>query len=248
MPEGPQIVFLKEQAGIFVDQEVIIAKSDYTEIPIEIISGQPLRNIKSFGKELLLCFPDFTIRVHLMFFGKYAINGSINRQLTLGLTFENGDLNFYACHCIIIQNQLNLVYDWEKDVMQENFNFNQAFTNLRSQPEKLICDALLDQSILAGVGNGIKNEALFQAQIHPENMVGIIPETHLKSLIKACVIISFEYLQWLKEEINPITWRVYRQKVCPRDHLNLRKEKLGKTQRSSYFCEKCQVLYHPDFS
>jgi len=246
MPEGPQIVYLKEQMELFIGQVVLQAAGDAKNIPFDRIKEQVLTDIKTFGKELLFCFPDFTIRIHLLLFGKYAINEELNRKLRLGLTFESGEINFYACDCRFISEPLTTVYDWRIDVMHPSFNVDLAFEKLRRKPDKLICDVLLDQNVLAGVGNGIKNEVLFRRQIHPESLVGEIPDTALKKLIEACVSLSSEYLHWKRDGTSNDHWQVYKQKVCFRDHIALRKEKIGKSGRTCYYCDKCQQLYLPD--
>lgn len=246
MPEGPQMVFLKEQAEQFVHQAVLEATGDAKNISFAQLTGQPLLAVKTFGKELLFCFPDFALRVHLMLFGKYAINGELNRTLKLGLTFETGEINFYACNCRYIPEPLDQVYDWRLDVMHASFDPVKALAQLYQKPGRLICDALLDQYILAGVGNGIKNEVLYRTRTHPESLVGEIPETEMRKLIQACVALSFEYLDWIRAGVGNEHWLVYKQKVCIRDQILLRKDKTGKSGRSSYFCDKCQHLYLPD--
>ncbi|RDV16560.1 endonuclease [Pontibacter diazotrophicus] len=246
MPEGPQIIFLKEQAEQFTGQLVLEPTGNAKDIPLNEIAGQALTAIKTHGKALFFCFPHVTIRIHLMLFGKYAINGKLNRELRLGLAFETGEINFYACDCRLIRGSLDELYDWSTDVMHVSFDPDKALEKLYSKPNRLICDGLLDQDILAGVGNGIKNEVLFRRQVHPESIVGEIPELELRKLLAACVAFCFEYLDWKREGAEVQHWQVYRQKQCPRDRIPLRKEKIGKTGRSCYFCDKCQKLYIPD--
>lgn len=246
MPEGPQIVLLKEQVEQFVGQFVVRAAGDAKGIPFGLLKGHKLTEAKTYGKELLFCFSNFTIRVHLMFFGKYAINGDLNRKLRLGLEFETGGINFYACDCRFLEEPIHQVYDWSTDVMSASFDSDKALQKLQKKPNRLICDALLDQSILTGVGNGIKNEVLFRRQVHPESLVSEIPQAVLEKLIQQCVKLSFEYLDWKRSDTTDKQWQAYKQKDCPRDHIPLRKEKIGKPPRSCYFCDKCQELYLPD--
>ncbi|MCC9167709.1 endonuclease [Pontibacter harenae] len=246
MPEGPQIRFIKDQSEQFIHQPVLNAEGDAEGIPLDLIKGQCLTDIKTYGKELLFCFPDFAIRVHLMLFGKYAINGELNRKLRLGFEFENGTLNFYASNCRIIREPLHKLYDWSLDVMHPTFDKKQALAKLARKPERLISDALLDQNILAGVGNIIKNEVLFRRQVHPESTVGKIPEPVLAQLVQECVKLSFKYLEWKREGTENEHWSVYRKKICPRDLIPLQKEKIGRQGRTCYFCDKCQQLYLPD--
>lgn len=246
MPEGPQMVFLKEQAQPFIDQLVKEANGDTKAIPFDTLQDQPLIAIRTFGKEIFFCFPHLTLRIHLMLFGKYVINGALNRALRLGLEFENGWINFYASDCRVIEKPLDQLYEWSTDVMHAAFDQNKALQKLQSKAQQLICDALLDQDILAGVGNIIKNEVLFRQQVHPASLVGEIPKSVLKRLIADCVKFSFEYLDAIREETANAHFQVYRKKDCPRDLIPLRKDKLGKAGRSCYYCDKCQQLYMAD--
>ncbi|WP_207420643.1 endonuclease [Desertivirga brevis] len=243
MPEGPQMVFLKILAEEFVGQTVVAASGTAKGIPFEKITGSILVDIKTYGKELLFCFPEFTIRVHLMLFGKFAINSTLQRVLKIGFEFGNGEINFYSSDCRFIDKPLDEVYNWKADVMNEAFDKDEACRKLAKKRKDLICEALMDQNILAGVGNKIKNESLFASQVHPQSIVSAIPEKKLGAIIEACVRLSGNYLQWQQEgEVEP-NWKVYKKSDCPRDHIPLMKEKIGKTGRTSYFCEKCQELY-----
>lgn len=246
MPEGPQMVFLKEQAEQFVGQTVLLAEGSAKHVPNNRLQGQVLTEIKTYGKEFLFCFSSFAICIHLMLFGKYAINSRLDRELRLGLEFETGEINFYACDCRLIEKELSEVYDWSTDVMSTLFDKAKALEKLHTKPERQISDAILDQSILAGVGNGIKNEVLYRRQIHPESMVGAIPEVELLKLVNECVKLSFEYLTWIREGTAKQHWQVYQKKEGPRDFIPLQKGKTGKQLRSSYYCDRCQRLFLPD--
>lgn len=243
MPEGPQMMFLKEQAEHFIGQKIVSADGNAKDIDFGAIKGKHLVDIRTFGKEILFCFPGFTIRIHLMLFGKYAIDSELNRLLRLGLHFENGEINFYATECRFITEPLEEVYDFSADVMNKKFDKKKALDKLLTKPNQLICEALLDQHTLAGVGNKIKNEVLFRRRVHPESTVGQIPKTELKKLIDECVKLSFEYLEWKHEETDNDNWEAYKKNECPRDHIPIIRQKIGKSKRTCYFCDKCQRLY-----
>ncbi len=53
------------------------------------------------------------------------------------------------------------------DPLRRDFDPDRARENLRRRPRRAIGDALLDQSVIAGVGNIYRNEALFLTGIHP---------------------------------------------------------------------------------
>lgn len=246
MPEGPQMVFLKEQLEHFIGHQLLEASGNAKDIPFGKIKGKKLTGIQTFGKEILLTFGVSTVRIHLMLFGKVAIDAELDRALRLGLEFENGQVNFYACECKFITVPLGEVYDWTADVMNSAFNPDKALEKLQNKPKELICEALLDQHILAGVGNKIKNEVLFRRRVHPESLAGEIPADVLRHLVHECVKLSAEYLEWKREGIENEHWLVYKKEECPRDHIPLRKEKIGRSKRTCYFCDRCQYLYLPN--
>jgi endonuclease VIII-like 3 len=55
----------------------------------------------------------------------------------------------------------------ELDVCSPKFSFSRAEAEVKKQRGRMLCDVLLDQKVLPGVGNIIKNEALFHSGLHP---------------------------------------------------------------------------------
>lgn len=242
MPEGPSIVILKEAVQSFVGQKVI-AVSGNTKIDKERMAGKKIVDFKSWGKHFLISFPRFSVRIHFMLFGSYRINEEKITPPRLSLTFKNGVLNFYACSIQIIDDPLDEVYDWTADVMNDGWSAAKARRKLKEVPNMLVCDALLDQQIFAGVGNIIKNEVLFRIYVHPKSSVGNLPAKQLKLLIKEARNYSFDFLEWKKKFVLKKHWLAHTKKTCPRCKIPLIKEYLGKTNRRSFFCNNCQLLY-----
>lgn len=60
------------------------------------------------------------------------------------------------------------------------------FARIEKSKHKQVCEILLDQSIFCGVGNYIKNEALFKAQIHPATLWKDLNETQINKLWCEC--------------------------------------------------------------
>ena len=104
-------------------------------------------------------------------------------------------------------------------------------------------DALLDQSIFAGVGNIIKNEVLFRIGVHPESTVNALPPRKLTQLIEQAREFSFDFYSWKKEYVLKKNWLIYTKRKCPRCNLPALKEYTGKTERRSFFCANCQKLF-----
>lgn len=242
MPEGPSIVILKEEVQSFKGKKIIKVEGN-SKLDIQRLSGKKIIDFKSWGKHFLICFNDFTVKIHFMLFGSYRINEQKEAAPRLRLIFKEGELNFYACSIKFIEENLDEVYDWKGDVMNPQWDPKVAKRKLKDQPDMLVCDALLDQNIFAGVGNIIKNEVLYRTKIQPEAKVGNLPAAKLNELIKEAREYSFQFLQWKKQFVLKKNWLAHTKKVCPECHLPFTKKHLGKTNRRSFFCTRCQQLY-----
>ncbi|MDQ6890824.1 MAG: endonuclease [Bacteroidota bacterium] len=242
MPEGPSIVILKEAVQQFKGKKIGSVEGN-SKLDIQRMSGQKIVDFKSWGKHFIICFKDFSIRIHFMLFGSYRINESKDAAPRLRLVFKNGELNFYACSVKFIEEEIDEVYDWTSDVMNDNWDAKAAKQKIKQISGELVCDTLLNQHIFTGVGNIIKNEVLFRIRLHPETKMGNIPPRKLNELIREARNYSFDFLKWKKEFVLRKHWLAHTKKTCPRDHIPFIKKHCGKTRRRTFYCEMCQVLY-----
>jgi formamidopyrimidine-DNA glycosylase len=71
--------------------------------------------------------------------------------------------------------------------LEAEFTEKIFLSNLHRRLKSKIKPVLLDQTIISGIGNIYADESLFKAKIHPESIVGQIPQAKLKKLRKAIV-------------------------------------------------------------
>jgi endonuclease VIII len=244
MPEGPSIVILREEAAGFNGQIIRRAEGN-AKIDMQRLRGQRVLALRSFGKQTLIQLPGLAIRIHLLMFGSYRINQHKEAAPRLSLHFDNGELNFYSCSVRLLEGDLDVLYDWSADIMSDRWDAALARKKLRAMPDTLVCDALLDQNVFAGVGNIIKNEVLYRVRVHPLSTLGALPPRKLRELVEQARQYSFEFLAWKKAQVLRKHWLVHNQSRCPRHDVPLTRAYLGKTNRRSFFCERCQKLYAP---
>ena len=243
MPEGPSIVILREEAAKFAGKIIRRAEGN-AKIDMQRLHGQRIQSLRSFGKQFLIALPDpLAVRIHLLMFGSYRIDERKDAAPRLSLGFDRGELNFYSCSVRLLDGDLDEIYDWRADVMSDRWDPKLARAKLRTMPATLVCDALLDQNVFAGVGNIIKNEVLYRIRVHPLSTVGALPARKLSMLVEQARIYSFEFLDWKKAYVLRQHWLVHNRSSCPRHGIPLRRAHLGKTHRRSFFCELCQKLY-----
>lgn len=242
MPEGPSLVILKEEVQQFKGKKIIAVNGNSKE-DIKRLEGQKIIDFKTWGKHFLICFKGFTVRIHFLLFGKYLINETKDAKPRMSLQFNNGEINFYTCSIKFIEQPLDEVYDWTADVMNDAWDAKKAKKKLADKSDTLVCDALLDQNIFAGVGNIIKNEVLYRIKVHPENKISDLPLKKRNELVKEAQHYSYDFLAWKKDFTLRKHWLAHTKKICARDGHVIEKKYLGKTNRRTFFCAQCQVLY-----
>ncbi len=100
-------------------------------------------------------------------------------------------------------------------MLSDTWNPALARRKLKAMPDTLVCDALLDQNVFAGVGNIIKNEVLFRIRMHPLSKVGAIPPRKLGELIKQARQYSFDFREWKKAFVLRKHWLAHKQEHLP---------------------------------
>lgn len=244
MPEGPSIVILKEEAWKFKGEKVLEVNGN-SKVDQSRLANQKVIDIRSWGKHFLISFTGFTVRIHFLLFGSYRIDErKPDASPRLSFTFENGELNFYSCSVKFLEGDLDSHYDWSVDVMNDAWDPKKAKAKLKERPNILVCDALLEQDIFAGVGNIIKNEVLYRIKVHPESLAGKLPAGKLDQLIEEARIYSFQFLEWKKKYELKKHWLAHTKNWCLRCNLPMiKKQHMGIKKRRSFFCTNCQVLY-----
>lgn len=242
--EGPSLVILKEEAQPFVGKKVLSA-SGASKLDKDRITGQKITDLKTWGKHFLILFEDCTIRIHYLMFGNYYINSRHpEKEPKLTLVLPNGEWNNYNCAAKILEGtDMDALYDWSTDVMQEAWDAKKAAEKLAAKPQMMVSDALLDQGIFSGVGNIMKNEILYRIQVHPESQVGALPAKKQAALIKEAQGYAFDFFDWKKRGILRKQWLAHTKKVCTRCNIPLVKQHTGLNPRRSFFCTNCQELY-----
>lgn len=240
MPEGPSILHLRDQLMPFKNK-VVKNAGGYGKMPTEWIKGKKLLDVKTWGKHLLLVFTNGTVRIHLGLFGDVLINERKKVNRSFFLEFTHGEINGYVVRAKKIDHPEE-VYDWRTDILSPEFDKNYVKKIVRQEKEKMIDDVLMDQDIFTGVGNIIRNEALYRAGIHPLSIVEKIPPVKLTKLIQEVLKYARVFYNHLKENGVNKDFQVYKQEFAE-DGSEVTMSVLKKTNRKIYFSEHHQVLY-----
>jgi endonuclease-8 len=136
------------------------------------------------------------------------------------------------------------------DLLSPAFSAPEVLGRLRSRPATEIAEALIDQRVMAGVGNVFKSEILFIESINPWRHVGDLDNARLTDMIHTAQ-------RLLQENATPgrprrVTTRgdptvrgaayVYGRAndPCTRCLTPIRMQRQGSLNRWTYWCPRCQ--------
>ena len=176
--------------------------------------------------------------------------------LNNGVELIYNDVRRFGFFKIFNHNKLNKITFIKKlgiEPFSSFFNAN-YFKNFIKNKKKNIKNLLMDQSFVSGLGNIYVNEALFLSKIHPLRKSYSIKNKEIKSLIlniKKVLKFSIskggssirDFKNALGEDGNfQQFFNVYGQenKKCSRISCNGKIIKIFVSNRSSFYCSKCQ--------
>lgn len=225
------------------------------------ILGLPIRAIDRRGKWILIDLGKPCLLVHLGMTGQFTVVGDVPREdhthLVFKLDNENelrfrdvrrfGSVTFYPSRTDIdaffAQNRLG----------PEPFNLDPDYwlQSLR-QTKRSLKAVLLDQTIVAGVGNIYADESLFQAGIHPTFVGQAIKAKQAEALRAAIVAVLMRAIEQGGSSIRDYIggsglpgqfqdeFRVYGRTGEPCLRCRNPIEKITLAGRSTHFCPRCQ--------
>ncbi len=142
--------------------------------------------------------------------------------------------------------------------LEEKFKAKEFTQRIRRRNGTSIKAAILDQTVLAGVGNIYADESLWGARIHPSQKVADLSDEQLSILlseIKLVMTISIEkggstdrnYVNAEGKKGSYIDFaRVFRREGKPCSRCGSTIEKIRCAGRGTHFCPSCQVTQKPN--
>lgn len=125
------------------------------------------------------------------------------------------------------------------DPLARDFDPGEAVARLLAMGAgREVGDALLDQRIIAGIGNAIRTEALFRAGVSPWRQVAELGPEEAEVVIRENERVMRTSLRQGRRPRS-----IYRgtRESCPRCGGPIRSGGQGDANRTAYWCERCQV-------
>ncbi len=214
---------------------------------VERLDGPRLERAEARGKHLLLHFGPLVLHSHLGMSGGwhlYPPNAAWRRPRSSAWAVlagaEQEAVQFGGPTLRVLRAE-RLRRDPQlaglgPDVLAARFDPEPVIKALRADPTRAVGDALLDQRLLAGIGNIFKSEACFAAGVDPWREVGAISDPDL-----AAVLLAAREQMQAAVESGRKTFAVYRRRgPCPRCGSRLASRGQGDANRTTYWCPRCQ--------
>ena len=274
MPELPEVETVRRGLSALITDKKItkvtliypkIIQGD-TQTFVKEMTGRTFKEIDRRGKYLLFRLSNgLTMVSHLRMEGKYSVkenNEPLDKHthvvfdLADGMQLRYNDVRKFGRMQIVktgTEVQLSSLQKLGPEPTPETFLVDDFYQELQKK-KKVIKTALLDQSIVAGLGNIYVDEVLWMTKIHPETKCFDITYQQAKEMhdniilelnraIKAHGTTIFTFsgvnaqIGSFQNELN-----VYGKKgePCPRCQTPLEKIVVG--QRGTHFCPNCQQL------
>ncbi|OUM86743.1 MAG: DNA-formamidopyrimidine glycosylase [Bacillus thermozeamaize] len=203
MPELPEVETLRQALAsaicgkTFAHAEVryppLIRQPTAMEF-VKWLPGQQVEEVARRGKYLLLHLTSLTLIIHLRMEGKLWLGWTDRVQekhVHAVFTFSDGSLLLYqdvrkfGTMDLVPRGRLDLVpglYSLGPEPLDPHFTPAVLAEQLYKHARSMIKPALLNQQVVAGLGNIYTDEALFLAKIHPERRVETLRPSHIRAL------------------------------------------------------------------
>lgn len=244
MPEGDSVhraaARLQVLVGERLEAEAPHPRGAVTGVAAAV-DGKVLEAVEARGKNLLLRFEGgVTVRSHLRMSGRWRVDRRGGRRtgrpwlVLRGREWEAVQWN----GPVLTLDGREAIRRLGPDLLVATTDPHDVVPRLRqSDPRRLLGEVLVDQRLVAGIGNMWLAESLWHARASPWLSLGEASDAELV----AALAHASNGMRDAAAGPRPLR-KVYRRagRPCPRCGATLRSRGLGDANRTAYWCPRCQ--------
>jgi endonuclease VIII len=233
------------------------------------ITGRVVEDVASHGKWMEMRFSgDLILLTHMLMSGSWHIyrpgekwqRRRVDMRIVIGtesieaVAFNVPVAEFHTTESLARRPGFNRLGE---DVLGAGFSEDGAVTQLKSRPDLELGEALLNQSLLAGIGNVFKSELAFACCVNPYRKIASLNEDELLSLARTARtflqanvrenskdgIVTYTGFRRTTGRANPTDrlWVYGRAgQPCRKCGTPIRMQKQGPGARVTFWCPNCQ--------
>jgi endonuclease-8 len=243
MPEGDSLARAARRLQVLVGEQVEVETPHpraAVKRLVERLDGRTLLGVEAVGKNLLLRFEDgVVLRSHLRMSGRWQVRARGTKLLGRPwLVLRGAEREAVLWNGPVLELDDRAVRRLGPDILADPPDLDAMIANLRRDPRRAIGDALLDQRLVAGVGNVLKAEALWEARVSPWRAVGEVSDEELRAVFQAA-----HELMTASVETGRERRLVYNRagRGCRRCGTPIEARGQGDDNRTAYWCATCQA-------
>lgn len=181
MPEGDSVASNAARLRpLLVGQEIVSVGGTASSVRSNSgrMVGRTVEAVRTFGKNLVIDLDnDFSVLVHLGMPGRWRVVDARSRppgSARLVLTTHRHHAACFAAPTVEVDRTPRIDMEMARlgpDVLDEEFDPTEFVERARTRGSSSVGEVLLDQRVVAGIGNVYRSELLFLAGIDPETPI-----------------------------------------------------------------------------
>jgi endonuclease VIII len=240
VPEGDSLHRAAERLRA-LEGQVVAAESPHPRAAAlriaERIDGKRLERVEARGKNLLLTFEGgVVVRSHLRMHGRWHVQPAGQRVFGAPwLVLRAGEWQAVQRNGPVLELGTGRLALLGPDIMVDPLALNEIVERFsRTDQGREVGDAVLDQSLVAGIGNKWKAEALFEVSISPWSRLDELSDVRLTGLLTAAARLM------RSPRHGNLTYR-RAGRPCRRCGTPIASRPQGENARMAYWCPRCQA-------
>jgi endonuclease-8 len=231
------------------------------------LAGRTIESVAARGKHLLMTFSgDLILRTHMRMHGSWHIYRPGERwqrpRRDMRLVVQTGGFvavgfnvpvaEFLTGRGLTRHKELQAL---GPDLLAASFDAAEVLRRLRAREGDAIADALLNQRLVAGIGNVFKSEILFLCGVGPFRTIGVLTDEELARIIDESRKQLRSNVLARSQTLSPAVGRRTTRSLDPGEKLwvyarggkpcricgtTIQAKKTGVDARLTYWCPRCQ--------
>lgn len=243
MPEGDSLHRAAQRLQALVGERVEVEaphpRAAATGIAPQI-DGRTLEGVEAVGKNLLLRFEGgLVLRSHLRMSGRWRVEPrGRNRVGRPWLVLRGAENEAVLWNGPVLELHARATLRLGPDILERPPAIDAMLANMRRVVQgRAFGDALLDQRLVAGIGNMWKAEALWAVSVSPWRTLAETSDDEIRATLEAAAKLMRQGL----DGARPLR-RIYRRagRPCPRCGAKVESRGQGDDNRTAYWCPGCQ--------
>jgi endonuclease VIII len=243
MPEGDALHRAARKLQVLVGERLVVETPHPRAAAARVaerLDGRRLEAVEAVGKNLLLSFEGgLVLRSHLRMSGRWQVlERGAEKHGRPWLVLTGAEREAVLWNGPVLELTRRGTRRLGPDILAEPLDLTGMLARLRGEQQRReLGDALLDQRLVAGIGNVWKAESLWRAQLSPWLRLDQVSDEELRRVLGEAARLMRAALD------GPVGKRaVYKRagRPCPRCGTAIRSRGQGDDNRTTYWCPGCQ--------